>query len=118
VQVRHTNTHSCDIVFNNVPLLHLQPESYILPTPSSLHSSTLFKTYILRYNTQIQFENNAIIPVKIEVKIINVHFYTLVLINKKKTMICVTSQFQQLKTNKNREFHHSSKTDNPVYPIY
>jgi len=33
-------------------------------------------------------------------------------------MDIVTSQFQQLKTNKNREFHHSSKTDNPVYPIY
>ena len=32
--------------------------------------------------------------------------------------ICVTSQVQQLKTNKNREFHHSSKTDNPEYPIY
>jgi len=33
-------------------------------------------------------------------------------------MLCVTFQFQQLKTNKNMEFHHSSKTDNPVYPIY
>jgi len=30
----------------------------------------------------------------------------------------VTSQFQQFKTNKNKEFHHSSKTDNPVYTIY
>jgi len=37
---------------------------------------------------------------------------------KESESITVTSQFQQLKTNKNKEFHHSSKTDNPVYPIY
>jgi len=30
----------------------------------------------------------------------------------------ITSQFQPFKTNKNIEFHHSSKIDNTVYTIY